>query len=917
METAQAHRDAVAYDGFVSYSHAADDLLAPRLQAALQRFAKPWWRRRALRIFRDEASLSANPHLWSSITKALDTSSWFVLLLSPEAAGSPWVGREVEYWLDNKEADRILPVLTDGTFGWGENDISEGTDAAPPALYGAFTGEPRWVDMRWARTDTQLDLNNARFRSAVADIASAIRGIAKDELESEEVRQHRRTIRTAWTAGVALALLLMLATVAAVFAFVQRAEAESQRAAAEAAAQAEAAERDRADSQARIATVRALSSASLASLDLDPELSTLLALQAVEMSGADILPEAEDALHRAVLADRLLVTVPNGGNGIAHFAPDGRSFITLGDDPATVQMWSVDLPRRGITLGGHEAPVLDAVFSPDGARIARSSLDGTLRVWSTADGAQEMLLDVSPVPLIPAFSWDGSMLAATSGSGAVWVFDLDTGQVLQELSPPPGSETLNLDFSPDGSLLAAADEGIGRALVWDVSSGDLVAELEGHDWFVLDVGFTPDGRRLVTGSWDTTLKTWDTSTWLEVRTYFAPSSVWDLQVSADGMLVAATGNNFAAVWDLDTGRNLSSFVAHDGIVDGVDLSRDGSLLLTASMNHETTRVWDLSETAIHELIGLPGPHEVFGAVAFSPDGSILATSRGTDSITLWEFPSGRELVTVSGLGSMVDSMEFDATGALLATAGFSGVHLISVEGSLHSKLLDVPADDVAWSSSGMLAAASFEDSVRLWTDLGADSLSLTELGAFSVAFDPAGRILAAELEDGSVEVRSAETGELQGTIYPEGARRIDFSPDGAWFVTVSLDSHADLWDTTTLEHLQRLEGQVGQVFSVDVHPTLPEMATVGDDNTVRIWNTETAVTRLALPGPVMADVAYSPDGRYLAVIGPEGPVIVYVLDVEELAGLAQQRLTRWWTDEECRQYLQTAECPAPPQGSDF
>ena len=86
---AEASRDersppgGLVYDGFISYSHAADDLLAPRLQAGLQRFAKPWWKRRALRIFRDESSLSANPHLWASITHALDRSGWFVLLLSP------------------------------------------------------------------------------------------------------------------------------------------------------------------------------------------------------------------------------------------------------------------------------------------------------------------------------------------------------------------------------------------------------------------------------------------------------------------------------------------------------------------------------------------------------------------------------------------------------------------------------------------------------------------------------------------------------------------------------------------------------------------------------------------------------------------------------------------------------------------
>src|SRR5210317_1656212 len=105
------------YDGFLSYSHAADDLLAPRLQAGLQRFAKPWWKRRALRVFRDEASLSANPHLWSSITEALDDSDWFVLLLSPDAAQSEWVNREIDYWTEHKDTGRILPVVTDGEFG--------------------------------------------------------------------------------------------------------------------------------------------------------------------------------------------------------------------------------------------------------------------------------------------------------------------------------------------------------------------------------------------------------------------------------------------------------------------------------------------------------------------------------------------------------------------------------------------------------------------------------------------------------------------------------------------------------------------------------------------------------------------------------------------------------------------------------
>jgi hypothetical protein len=182
----------VRFDGFISYSHTADELLAPRLQAALQTFAKPWWKRRALRIFRDQSSLSANPHLWSSITAALDASDWFILLTSPEAAGSVWVDREVAYWKAHKDPERILPVLTDGILAWDEaSGRLDRNSSVPPALFDAFAGEPRWVDLRWAEEETQLDLRNGRFREVVADIASSLRGIPKDDLESEEVRQHR------------------------------------------------------------------------------------------------------------------------------------------------------------------------------------------------------------------------------------------------------------------------------------------------------------------------------------------------------------------------------------------------------------------------------------------------------------------------------------------------------------------------------------------------------------------------------------------------------------------------------------------------------------------------------------------------------------------------------------------------------
>jgi hypothetical protein len=91
-------------------------------------------------VFRDEASLTANPHLWSSTTQALDDSDWFVLLLSPDAPQSEWVKREIDYWTEHKDPQRILPVVTDGTFGWSDGDVAG--DAVPASLRGVGGKQP-------------------------------------------------------------------------------------------------------------------------------------------------------------------------------------------------------------------------------------------------------------------------------------------------------------------------------------------------------------------------------------------------------------------------------------------------------------------------------------------------------------------------------------------------------------------------------------------------------------------------------------------------------------------------------------------------------------------------------------------------------------------------------------------------------
>jgi hypothetical protein len=114
----------------------------------------------------------------------------------------------------HKTGDRLLVVLTEGEFRYA--DGSAPAAALPPSLRGAFTGEPRWIDLRWLHDSEQVAQSNLRLRNAVADIAAALRAVPKDDLVGEHIRQHRWTMRLARSA-VALLVVLLLVAVSAAF----------------------------------------------------------------------------------------------------------------------------------------------------------------------------------------------------------------------------------------------------------------------------------------------------------------------------------------------------------------------------------------------------------------------------------------------------------------------------------------------------------------------------------------------------------------------------------------------------------------------------------------------------------------------------------------------------------------------------
>lgn len=329
-------RTHTGYDAFISYSHEADERIAASMRSALHRFAKPWYMPRALRIFLDRASLSATPDLWDGVRRQLDGSRFLILLASPEAARSQWVGpRELVHWLSDPErAGRLIIACTDGEVTWdrSKEDFDWSTTTAlPTELRGAFRQEPLYVDLRWARNANHLALSDDRFLSAVGDVAAPLHGRPKDELVGDDVRQHRRTRRIVLGVVALLTVLTAGAVTSAAVAVKQR---------------------NRAVERARIAVSRELAATSAAQLPLDPELSILLATEALHRAGT---AEAEQALRRALRASHVrLVLRERRRLTAARFSPDGTLILTTSRG-GRGRLWDADNGTLLRTLVGHRA----------------------------------------------------------------------------------------------------------------------------------------------------------------------------------------------------------------------------------------------------------------------------------------------------------------------------------------------------------------------------------------------------------------------------------------------------------------------------------------------------------------------------------------------------------------------------------
>jgi WD40 repeat protein len=615
--------------------------------------------------------------------------------------------------------------------------------------------------------------------------------------------------------------------------------------------------------------------------------------------------QAEDTLRLALSQSRLQSIVADHSDVVwsATFSPDGERVVTASSDSTA----RVSETATGVTIAvlrGHTDIVSGAAFTPDGDLVVTASLDGTARVWDARTGQELFALEHGEPAFLATsetfdaqgryvatgpFTGDGRRLVTSAGVSA-WIWDLSAGTLARRLEHPADARLVSTAaFSPDGSLVVtAAFDGLAR--VWEVASGELLLDpMDNLTLWVNMATFSPDGRLVAAANSDGSVGLWDIDTGEAFWGGGHFSEVPTVGFSPDGRRLVSAGDTTARVWEIDDPVSLTVAAvvrSHASWMKTARFSPDGNYVVTANEDG-TARVADAYTG--EELFALRGHENVVWTAVFGPRGDRVVTASEDGTARVWDVHTGLQL---RGHIQGVNTAAFSPDATRVVTAGIDETARIwdSRTGEeIHTLVGDI--DDfgfffmhsAAFSPDGTsVVTAQHSGTVALWDVATGEQVGTCcdqdGFFAYGAAFlaDRGDRIVVLY---GDESARVWDLGE-----HPQGVRLhsiedvldLAVSPDGGWVVTAGRwDKMARVWDAHTLEQLT--EWDVSLVTGIVIDRDGRRVAMAGLDRVIRIFDISTGHLVVEMVGSTSAVVslAFSPDGSWLVSGGADGTTRVW------------------------------------------
>ena len=634
--------------------------------------------------------------------------------------------------------------------------------------------------------------------------------------------------------------------------------AEAQKQATIARAKAEEARRQQqlAEEQQKLASSRELAANAMSQLQIDPELSLVLAGKSAE--AAHTL-EAEDALRRSLLESHVRAVMEGNRGEVsrASFTPDGEFAVTAGDDN-TARVLRLSDGQVVAELRGHTKPLRDAALSPDGTMVVTAGDDNVARVWDWR--ANRVMLELPhPAAVSGArFSPDGAAIVTTSDDNAARVWDAKTGRRLSpvlygveaKLSDHSVDSVTIKPLNPDGRhifFVSAEDEGERNRLlkndtalygvrqsVWDVSAGRILPGLENE----LDAVFSAD-------------------------------------VNVEQKLMITNGK---VLWDLRTGRRFAELrEPNDKRVNGVALSPDGKFVVTAHSDN-TARVWAVPENRQRgaektdaegegQVVDAPlwvlsGHRGTVRSAAFSPDSRFILTASDDRTARVWDVKTGREVTVLRGHRRGVLSAAFSLDGRRMITSGYDGVARVWDAGMGHGFVELGGQDEVESATfaarSKLVLTTDDKQTVRVW-DAGTGQRLPHAWPGRVAALSPDGKVIVTAKQE-SPRIYDAATGRVREELTDQEV--MAYSPDGRFFASAWSDKVVRVRDAETGKVVKELPLPAGAVTPFMFSPGAGDFLWIGA--LAWEWKTERPPAALTDFGRAPLLGAFSPDGRLAA-----------------------------------------------------